>query len=276
MKTNLLIPVIIAGSLFYSCSKPSADQSEGDSTSVATDQPQTNSGVKKPAALTSEQLSRVQAEIFFMLHNDIMSDGGPNSFPYKETYMVTANKIDFELLRHNGEQWANWSPDDNVGLTERWINEIDTIKAQASYVVLEEEILESKLRRVRVVFEGTAWQTNAYEKAPYGEQRPVDNGYPLTDLIVDLGEPLIVGRDELYIKAKIMDLNESDLTGMSKDELALLRNEIFARHGHTFKTEKMMNYFGPKDWYYEATDDASILFTSFEKRNVEFIKKREG
>ena len=43
----------------------------------------------------------------------------------------------------------------------------------------------------------------------------------------------------------------NDLENKSKEELRKLRNEIFARHNHSFDNEDMKNYFGYKSWYKE-------------------------
>lgn len=45
-------------------------------------------------------------------------------------------------------------------------------------------------------------------------------------------------------------IEESEIRNMTKDELYLAYNEIFARHGHDFKTKKFKDYFSTKDWYH--------------------------
>lgn len=44
-------------------------------------------------------------------------------------------------------------------------------------------------------------------------------------------------------------LTKSDLQGLSKEELRLARNEIFARHGMIFGVPDLDAYFGEKSWY---------------------------
>lgn len=41
-------------------------------------------------------------------------------------------------------------------------------------------------------------------------------------------------------------LTEDDVRGMSKEQLALARNEIFARHGYVFNDEQYKKYFSAK------------------------------
>lgn len=44
-------------------------------------------------------------------------------------------------------------------------------------------------------------------------------------------------------------LTEDDIAGLSADELRLARNEIYARHGRTFKDNTLNEYFKAKSWY---------------------------
>ncbi|ARF14954.1 YARHG domain-containing protein [Sporosarcina ureae] len=69
-------------------------------------------------------------------------------------------------------------------------------------------------------------------------------------------------------------LDESDLKGLSKDDLRLARNEIYARHGYVFQSKEMQNYFGSQSWY---SPDPSFdgKMTEWEKHNVELIKSLE-
>lgn len=71
-------------------------------------------------------------------------------------------------------------------------------------------------------------------------------------------------------------LTEYDLSGLTKDQLEIARNEIYARHGYQFQQQKMINYFNNQSWYVKSnkkvtTDDLSEL----EYANVVFIQKFE-
>lgn len=72
-------------------------------------------------------------------------------------------------------------------------------------------------------------------------------------------------------------LDKSDLYKYNKSTLALMRNEIYARHGYIFKTEPYKSYFNSKSWY---TPDASFKGTDtelneYELENVRIIKSVE-
>lgn len=44
-------------------------------------------------------------------------------------------------------------------------------------------------------------------------------------------------------------LTEEDLKDMSKEELAILRNTIYAKHGYIFKKKEFVEHFNSQDWY---------------------------
>ena len=79
-----------------------------------------------------------------------------------------------------------------------------------------------------------------------------------------------------YPMASVQELCAQDLAGLSKDELQIMRNEIFARHGLIFKTDKMKNYFTKQSWYKPRFDNVDDKLSPLEKKNIEFIKKREN
>ncbi|MCC0733457.1 YARHG domain-containing protein [Clostridioides sp. ZZV14-6009] len=73
-------------------------------------------------------------------------------------------------------------------------------------------------------------------------------------------------------------LTKDELGLYSKEELAYIRNEIFARYGYVFKEEPYKSYFSNKSWYqpdYSIGADTDIL-NSVEKQNVSLIKEMEN
>ena len=66
-------------------------------------------------------------------------------------------------------------------------------------------------------------------------------------------------------------ITENDLRGLTKDEVAYVRNEIYARHGYIFKTEPYKSYFAGKSWYYPNAYFDESDFSSVEWANKEFI-----
>lgn len=71
-------------------------------------------------------------------------------------------------------------------------------------------------------------------------------------------------------------VTDDDLKDKTLEELRIMRNEIFARHGHTFKSEELKNHFNSQPWYKSTTADATSQLTETEKKNVDFIKRLEN
>lgn len=75
--------------------------------------------------------------------------------------------------------------------------------------------------------------------------------------------------DSKYYKAK-------DLKGLSKWEVQLARNEIYARHGRKFTTDEVREYFEGKDGYHgtvEEVEDSEL--NKYEIANRDMIQKYE-
>ncbi|PEC21973.1 TcaA 3rd/4th domain-containing protein [Bacillus cereus] len=78
----------------------------------------------------------------------------------------------------------------------------------------------------------------------------------------------------IFPDSDIRKLTSSDLRYLSKEQLKIARNEIYARHGHIFQTKDMQAYFSKQSWYRENPYFTGAL-TNIESYNVELIKSRE-
>ena len=78
-----------------------------------------------------------------------------------------------------------------------------------------------------------------------------------------------------YPDASIRILTASELRGYTKEELKLMRNEIFARHGFIFKTDKMQKHFAAKQWYEPKYNDVNSMLTDIEQQNIKMIQQLE-
>ncbi len=65
----------------------------------------------------------------------------------------------------------------------------------------------------------------------------------------------------------------ADLTGKSNWTLTLMRNEIFARHGRSFVTPAIQDYFLRQPWYSIDADYSDTRLSQTEERNAVFIRE---
>lgn len=73
-------------------------------------------------------------------------------------------------------------------------------------------------------------------------------------------------------------LAPEELRSMSLRNLYLARNEIYARHGHTFRTPYLRRHFAGVSWYRDAGDNAraAASLSDVERANVDTIKRAEA
>lgn len=91
------------------------------------------------------------------------------------------------------------------------------------------------------------------------------------------------GEDEDYIlpDSDKKYLSSSDLEGLTKAELKIARNEIYARHGRMFDDAALREHFESKSWYkpkykpkeFDAKGDS--VFNEYEIANRDLIQKAE-
>lgn len=78
-----------------------------------------------------------------------------------------------------------------------------------------------------------------------------------------------------YPETSTRALAQAELSSKSLDELRIMRNEIFARHGHTFKTPNVKAYFAAQPWYRATVIDAGPLLSELERKNLALILAAE-
>ena len=70
-------------------------------------------------------------------------------------------------------------------------------------------------------------------------------------------------------------LTEEDVNNKMKEDLELMRNEIYARHGYCFVKKRTREQFENFDWYIPNSTDIKKDITAIEKQNIKLIKKFE-
>ncbi|MFT4740333.1 MAG: hypothetical protein ACI9XJ_001759 [Marivirga sp.] len=280
---NLFFYTLIAV-LFYACtsSENKEEQSTADvSTSdIATDQMELDEKANA-SDLLIEHHDKVKEALFFHIRGTIE---GLDEYRIvkSEKISIKGNQFEYllvtlpiEYVREYQEKTkvleayayrnrANISDDDSIRILGRMI--IDSVYYSGA----------EKIEGIKIYVEGDF--INSYKSiSPYAGAERLERGEPyIKNIIVNLSAPKIYSKDQYYLKARIQKLTDDDLAAFSKEDLGYLRNEIFARHGHTFKTEKMSNYFAKQDWYEAYVADATPWLNETEKWNAQYIKTFEN
>jgi hypothetical protein len=71
-------------------------------------------------------------------------------------------------------------------------------------------------------------------------------------------------------------LNSDDLKDKNINELRIMRNEIFARHGYIFNSDDLTKYFSKMDWYEPKYSNVDSLLTETDKENIQTIINQEN
>jgi hypothetical protein len=67
----------------------------------------------------------------------------------------------------------------------------------------------------------------------------------------------------------------AQVEGLSRRDLRLLRNTVYARRGRPFKSDVLQQYFADKAWYAERADYSDALLTEVDKRNIALVQSME-
>ena len=87
--------------------------------------------------------------------------------------------------------------------------------------------------------------------------------------------------DYIFPNSSSVLLTDAEVSGISKDQLRIGRNEILARHGRRFNDQALQQDFASKSWYkgtvspdeFDANLDSRL--NDVERANIEIIKKYE-
>ncbi|HYN85055.1 MAG TPA: protein kinase [Pyrinomonadaceae bacterium] len=71
-------------------------------------------------------------------------------------------------------------------------------------------------------------------------------------------------------------LSESDLNELTPQELRLLRNTVYARHGRQFTSGDLQQHFAARTWYKPRPGYTDDVLDEADQRNLALIQEREG
>jgi hypothetical protein len=70
-------------------------------------------------------------------------------------------------------------------------------------------------------------------------------------------------------------LDEEYVSNFRTEDLKMMRNEIYARHGYSFKNKEIRKIFDQYDWYFPVCVDVRDYLTDTEVKNIDLIYKYE-
>lgn len=89
-------------------------------------------------------------------------------------------------------------------------------------------------------------------------------------------EEYYTNTEKLYEKnASVELLDKNFVSNLTKADIYILRNSIFARHGFAFRDKQLRMYFEDYDWYMPVFGDVKDDLTEIEKQNIDLLLRYE-
>jgi hypothetical protein len=81
----------------------------------------------------------------------------------------------------------------------------------------------------------------------------------------------LISKNRTYPKSSLKLLTKKEIGELTKSELDVMRNEIFADHGYIFKTDKWKDYFSKREWYSPRYENVNDSLSTIENYNIQLI-----
>ena len=94
---------------------------------------------------------------------------------------------------------------------------------------------------------------------------------------VELKNVKLIETVETRLREKISNepITEEMVSGLFVEDLRVLRNEIYARHGRVFKDKELQKYFAAQPWYQPNPDFKDDMLSETEAKNLAIIAEVE-
>ena len=86
---------------------------------------------------------------------------------------------------------------------------------------------------------------------------------------------IVIGNNKLW-PTDTKTITTDDLSKLTQNEVAAVRNEIYARHGYTFTSDEWKNFFASAQWYHADSAYSNDMLNATEKANVDTILNYEN
>ncbi|MCF3109175.1 YARHG domain-containing protein [Niabella sp. CC-SYL272] len=257
---------------------------------------------RKPAALVQELPPELHTELYGNWVGDFvsMSDGTPdyedvarinirlsritaegvegrsvvkgNDRPMKGTLAITGSQYSFVMDepgndRHDGRFEFSIVGDTLKGKWKAYKT------AEVKHPVKEFTLVKKPFR-----YNASLMLPEDWEYVDYENGRTQTELYTNEDGTVDtsINKVYRAASEEVYrLNGSTEEFSEKQLKNLKKLDLEIIRNTIFARHGYSFKSKGVRQFFDQVDWYVPVTNSIDGVLTEVEQKNVALLKRFE-
>lgn len=239
-------------------------------------------------AYVIEEVDKANYERISKRLDDLMAEHGvssstKNSASYSGTWgmcgkIVNVSKslywsgYDVTLSNMSGEFYINPSKSDFIDDYNNNANGFEIAAIVSGYTMTKMVWYETRLTAADI---GLPEYYNDYVAQGYPEPKKLNFDNTTT---TPTPSPTVNPQDGDYLfPSDTQVITEDYLETQTQENIALIRNEIYARHGYKFSDETYHDYFSAKPWYHENSAFDESQFNDIEKQNktiiVEYEKK---
>jgi hypothetical protein len=122
----------------------------------------------------------------------------------------------------------------------------------------------------------TPWLRDYFKNEPWYTPRPSFTIAELSEIEKTNIKVIQAVESRRHEELSMRELGNRDVDGLFPEVARRLRNEIFARHGRTFKDPHLQSYFASQEWYHPDPKFSLSSLTPLERKNVDFILAYEA
>jgi hypothetical protein len=184
--------------------------------------------------------------------------------------VVIKNKINFQLA---GKYAVAGSKDSIIFFPNKksinWFGKNENFEFETSYDFPVDVITIEK----KHYYYERKFSTLCLYEAKKNDDEDFEKGKLLYKLILTKNsQPCSENIPGEYGFASVIPLTVDIVSFYSLEELKILRNEIFARHGYIFTNSELKKYFESNNWYKPISTDVYERLSDIERLNLEQIK----
>lgn len=215
------------------------------------------------------------------------TDGGSSGFAYTGYEFEQGTLVNSQLYYDEQGRWTGSNPlyeDFSTAIREFFGRQEIRVRGEsAEYGSNGRSILSDDNDRTAVFTfhsglshtagQGTVYQCRAIMTVDPGSAVP---GEPVPAL--SQSSSAVEREDYLLPDVDSRYLSREEISRLTKEELRLARNEIYARHGRLFNSADLQNYFNKKSWYQgriPANQFSDSVFNDYERKNLDLIREIE-
>lgn len=266
---------------------PGCGKTKADETSVSVEKPEKQPMDKKKrlyiiVAVAAAAVALTLALLLVLFgggkDDSTISSAGQTAVLPGNRYAACYEKYDAYVLETSNSAFL--SREDVAGLTPSEAHiALQEIYARHGHSFDEPE--------VQAYFDLRDWYTatqeevklNAYEKANALLLKVIASAWDDTlELSTLYGDYAPEPESYAIAKSNTAYLGADDLKLLTKKQLVVVRNEIYARHGYVFENDDLLTYFYGKQWYKPTTSAKEFsddVLNKYEKANVKMIQLYE-